>query len=52
VKLAARGQRDMDLGPEPVIDPAARTSLQRQARAVQLQALSLALALTALLILL
>jgi hypothetical protein len=48
VGLASRGQRDMDSGPEDISDPDELAQVRRQARKVHLQALVLALALTAL----
>jgi hypothetical protein len=48
VSLASRGQRDMDTGAEPILDEAERARIQRQARHIQLQSLSLAVMLTAL----
>jgi hypothetical protein len=47
VKLASRGQRDMDQGPEAIHDAAEREQVQRQARQVHLQSLTTAVALTA-----
>jgi hypothetical protein len=47
VKLASRGQRDMDDGPEAINDPAERAQVQRQARQVYLESLTTAVALTA-----
>jgi len=47
VKLASRGQRDMDDGPEAINDPAERGQVQRQARQVYLESLTTAAALTA-----
>jgi len=47
VKLASRGQRDMDEGPEAITDEAERAQVQRQARQVHLQSLTTAAALTA-----
>ena len=52
MKLAARGQRDMDSGPEPVHDATELSALRSQARGVHLRSLLLAGALTALLLLL
>ena len=48
MSLASRGQRDMDAGPEPIADEAQRVRIERQARHVKLQASTLAVALTAL----
>jgi hypothetical protein len=47
VKLASRGQRDMDEGPDAINDAAERRQVQRQARQVHLQSLTTAVALTA-----
>jgi hypothetical protein len=47
VKLASRGQRDMDQGPEAINDAEERGQVQRQARQVHLQSLTTAVALTA-----
>ena len=47
MKLASRGQRDMDEGPEAINDEAERAQVQRQARQVHLQSLTTAAALTA-----
>jgi hypothetical protein len=47
VKLASRGQRDMDQGPEAINDAAERGQVQRQARQGHLQSLTTAVALTA-----
>jgi len=38
VKLAARGQRDMDEGPEQISDPVELSTVRRQARGVYLKA--------------
>jgi hypothetical protein len=51
VKLAARGQRDMDAGPEPIADATQLSTVRRQARVVRLKSLLFAGALTALLFL-
>jgi hypothetical protein len=51
VALAARGQRDLDGGPEPLPGPE-HESIRRQARRVHAQALGFAVALTALSLLL
>ena len=37
MKLAARGQRDMDEGPEHIKDPLELSSIRRQARGVYLK---------------
>jgi hypothetical protein len=50
VKLAARGQRDLDVGPEPIVDPEGLRQVRRQARHVQTRSLLVAAALTALLL--
>jgi hypothetical protein len=50
VKLASRGQRDLDTGPKPIPDAVERTALQRQARAVHIKSLLAAALLTLLLI--
>ena len=47
MKLASRGQRDMDHGFETISDAAERELVQRQARQVHLQSLTTAVALTA-----
>ena len=52
MKLAARGQRDMDEGPEHISDPLELSTIRRQARAVYLKAWAAASFLTILLILL
>ena len=46
MKLAARGQRDMDTGPEPIADPAELAQVRRQARAVYAKAIAAATVLT------
>jgi len=48
VKLAARGQRDLDTGPEPIADVAELAQVRRQARAVHIKSLATAAVLTAL----
>jgi hypothetical protein len=48
VRLAARGQRDLDDGPQSIEDAAEREQLQRQARGVAARSILTALALTAL----
>ncbi|MDX1676057.1 MAG: hypothetical protein R3314_14780 [Longimicrobiales bacterium] len=48
MRLASRGLRDMDDGPEAVDDPAERAQLRRQARIVHLNAAVTAAGLTAL----
>jgi hypothetical protein len=50
VKLASRGQRDMDTGAELVNDPRLAGSLRSQARAVHLRSLVAALIATAVLL--
>jgi hypothetical protein len=47
VKLSARGQRDMDTGPEPIAHAAELSTVRQQARSVHLKSLLLAGALTA-----
>jgi hypothetical protein len=47
VKLAARGQRDMDTGPQAIADRAELAQVRRQARAVYLKAFVAAALLTA-----
>jgi hypothetical protein len=47
VNLAARGQRDMDTGPEAIADPAVLARVRRQSRKVHLQSIMLAALLTA-----
>jgi hypothetical protein len=46
VKLASRGQRDLDTGIETIEDPAERAQVRRQARTVHLKALAAAALLT------
>jgi len=48
VKLAARGQRDMDSGPQAIPDAAELQQVQRQARAVYVKSAVTAAILTAL----
>jgi len=48
VKLAARGQRDMDAGAEAIADSAELARVRRQARAVYLKSILATAALTAL----
>ena len=50
MKLASRGQRDLDTGPHPIRDAAEVTSVQRQSRAVHLKSLLVAALLTLMLI--
>lgn len=50
MKLASRGQRDLDTGPNPIPDSADLTSIQRQARAVHIKSLLTAAVLTLLLL--
>ena len=52
MKLAARGQRDMDQGSEPITDPQELSSIRRQARGVYLKSWITAFVLTILLTLL
>ena len=51
MKLAARGQRDMDTGPEAIADAAQLSTVRQQARGVHLKSLLFAGALTALILL-
>jgi len=46
VRLASRGQRDLDAGPEPVSNAEERLQLRRQARAVHTKAAITAVILT------
>jgi hypothetical protein len=48
VKLASRGQRDLDSGPQPIDDNAELALLRRQARAVYVKSIVTAVILTAL----
>jgi len=48
VRLASRGQRDMDTGPQPIADKAEAEQVRRQAQAVYIKALISAAILTAL----
>jgi hypothetical protein len=48
VKLAARGQRDMDTGAEAIADAAELKQVRRQARAVYTKAIVVAAVLTTL----
>jgi hypothetical protein len=50
VSLAARGQRDMDAGSEPITDPEELRQVRRQARRVRMQSLLFAAAVTAVLV--
>jgi hypothetical protein len=52
VRLASRGQRDMDTGPEQIADPGELAQVRRQARVVHAKAASVAVVLTALSLLL
>jgi hypothetical protein len=52
VRLAARGARETDSGPEPVTDTWLAGELRRQARGIVVQALLAAAVLTALTLLL
>jgi hypothetical protein len=47
VRLASRGLRDLDSGPQPIIDVEERAQIQRQARAVYVKAFVSAAILTA-----
>ena len=48
MKLASRGQRDMDAGPQQIADKAEADQVRRQAQAVYIKALISAAILTAL----
>jgi hypothetical protein len=48
VRLASRGQRDLDAGPEDIADSAEAAQVQRQARGVYIKAFISAAILTAL----
>jgi len=48
VRLASRGQRDMDNGPQQISDAAELQQVQRQARAVYVKSVITAAILTAL----
>jgi len=48
VKLASRGQRDLDTGPQPIADKPEVDQVRRQAQAVYIKALISAAILTAL----
>jgi hypothetical protein len=48
VGLASRGQRDMDMGPEAIVDRDELAQVRAQARTINVQALVTALAVTAL----
>lgn len=50
VKLAARGQRDLDGGPEAITDAGELAQVKRQARRVYLEGFALAVALTVVLL--
>ena len=52
MRLSARGQRDMDTGPEAITDAAVLAQVRRQARKVHLQSFLLAALLTAVALLL
>jgi hypothetical protein len=47
VRLASRGLRDLDSGPQPIIDAGERAQVQRQARVVYVKAFVSAAILTA-----
>jgi hypothetical protein len=47
VRLASRGQRDLDRGPESIGDAAERDQVRRQARVVYRKAFAVAIMLTA-----
>jgi hypothetical protein len=48
VRLASRGQRDMDAGPQPIADAAEAAQVQRQAKKIYLKSFISAAILTAL----
>lgn len=48
MRLASRGQRDFDDGPEAIPDAMERAQVRRQARAIQIKSLVVAIAGTAL----
>ena len=48
MRLAARGLRDLDSGPERITDDAERAQVRRQARAVHAKSLATAVLLSAL----
>ncbi|HEX6627043.1 MAG TPA: hypothetical protein VF105_03730 [Gemmatimonadaceae bacterium] len=48
MKLASRGQRDLDTGPQPIDDSAELALLRRQARAVYVKSILTAVILTVL----
>ena len=48
MRLASRGLRDMDTGPEPISDPEEKAQLRRQSRGVYAQAFVAGVLLTAL----
>jgi len=50
VKLASRGQRDLDTGPTPITDAFELAAIQRQSRAVHLKSFMIAALLTLLLL--
>jgi hypothetical protein len=47
VRLASRGLRDLDSGPQPVLDAGEQAQIRRQARAVYVKAFVSAAILTA-----
>jgi hypothetical protein len=47
VRLASRGLRDLDSGPQPIVDAEERLQIQRQARTVYVKAFVSAAILTA-----
>jgi hypothetical protein len=47
VRLASRGLRDLDSGPQPILDTEEKAQIQRQARAVYVKAFVSATILTA-----
>jgi hypothetical protein len=48
VRLASRGQRDMDAGPQAIVDAAEAAQVRRQARAIYIKSFISAVILTAL----
>ncbi len=45
--LASRGSRDMDSGPETILEDDVKAQIRKQARSVQLKSLAVAVAATA-----
>ncbi|HEY4734025.1 MAG: hypothetical protein ACJ79J_05205 [Gemmatimonadaceae bacterium] len=52
MRLASRGQRDMDKGPEPILDASELGQVRRQASGVYVKAVITAVILTAIVVLL